>query len=70
MLNPFSLGIRKGVNQKYKETKEDLSLYLRLKILNFESENFSNVHQKYTLIRFEIGFMGGDDGRLKFNKKF
>ena len=63
MLNPFRLGIRKGVNLKYKETKEDLSLYLKLKILNFESEKFPNV-QKNPLISFDIGFMGGEDGRL------
>ena len=56
MLNPFRLGIRKGVNLKYKGTKEDLSLY-------FESEKFPNV-QKNPLISFDIGFMGGEDGRL------
>ena len=64
MLNPFRLGIRKGVNLKYKGTKEDLSLYLKLKILNFESEKFPNVQKKNPLISFDIGFMGGEDGRL------
>ena len=64
MLNPFRLGIRKGVNLKYKGTKEDLSLYLRLKILNFESEKFSNV-QKIPH-QFSDRFYGwGRDGRLK-----
>jgi len=60
MLNPFCLGIRKGVNLKYKGTKEDLSLYLRLKILNFESEKNSQTFKK-SLISFQIGFMGGED---------